>query len=388
VKDKYESNNRWTCVLDYKKIYKDFIQNRMSNPPADDEYCEIHHILPKCMGGSNAKSNLIRLRADDHFFAHLILAKSMKGDPIRGKLWVTVRFMAEIAYGKMNRKSHGDRIYIPRTHRLYALVRATAARENSGLNNPNTNKTIYDFVRKDGLQRTYTMNELCREFSLEIRLVYKVCVEKSRKTHKEWALQETALLPTFHWQRGNGHNLKRTDQTVHHWTHKDGRTLTGRCYDLSALSENYATSRFQNVVKRIINQAYGWYLTKDHEVAPTITSIIREKRRLAGDVITLKHVDGSVITGVRSEIGEKINGSASMMCMLMSGTVLNVRGWMLPETDPSTINLEASRLSKFQRYLVQSHTQSTERSPETLQNLPINIVMPSSVIPMSELFPH
>lgn len=59
--------------------YKAFIQNildtrgRFGIP--DGEYKERHHIIPKCMNGSNDKDNLIDLYAKEHFIAHKLLAK-------------------------------------------------------------------------------------------------------------------------------------------------------------------------------------------------------------------------------------------------------------------------------------------------------------------------
>lgn len=38
-------------------------------------YSERHHILPKCMGGTNAKENLVRLTAKEHFIAHKLLVR-------------------------------------------------------------------------------------------------------------------------------------------------------------------------------------------------------------------------------------------------------------------------------------------------------------------------
>lgn len=39
------------------------------------EYKETHHIRPKCIGGTNEKSNLVDLTAEEHYIAHLLLAK-------------------------------------------------------------------------------------------------------------------------------------------------------------------------------------------------------------------------------------------------------------------------------------------------------------------------
>lgn len=44
-----------------------------------DMYCERHHVLPKSLGGSNAKRNLIRLTYREHFLAHWLLTKFTRG---------------------------------------------------------------------------------------------------------------------------------------------------------------------------------------------------------------------------------------------------------------------------------------------------------------------
>lgn len=58
----------------YFAWYKNIIVNFISNPPLVDY--EIHHILPKSMGGSNDPSNLVRLPIRYHYVAHLLLWKS------------------------------------------------------------------------------------------------------------------------------------------------------------------------------------------------------------------------------------------------------------------------------------------------------------------------
>lgn len=57
--------------MDYKKIYYSLIEKRKNKD--FDGYGEIHHIQPKCLGGSNLESNLVKLTAREHFIAHLLL---------------------------------------------------------------------------------------------------------------------------------------------------------------------------------------------------------------------------------------------------------------------------------------------------------------------------
>lgn len=59
--------------MDYKKTYKKLIKS--ARRQHIDGYYEIHHIVPKAEGGSDDKSNLVKLTARQHYIAHLLLAK-------------------------------------------------------------------------------------------------------------------------------------------------------------------------------------------------------------------------------------------------------------------------------------------------------------------------
>jgi hypothetical protein len=48
-------------------------------------YSENHHIIPKSMGGSNAKKNIVSLTAKEHYICHLLLTKSVV-DEFRKKM--------------------------------------------------------------------------------------------------------------------------------------------------------------------------------------------------------------------------------------------------------------------------------------------------------------
>lgn len=59
--------------MDYKKIYDSLItrgKNRVL-----ESYKERHHIVPRCMGGSDDKENLVDLTAEEHYVAHQLLVK-------------------------------------------------------------------------------------------------------------------------------------------------------------------------------------------------------------------------------------------------------------------------------------------------------------------------
>ena len=59
--------------MNYKKHY-----NRLIKRARDrvlDCYTERHHVKPRCLGGSDAKRNIVRLTAEEHFVAHQLLVK-------------------------------------------------------------------------------------------------------------------------------------------------------------------------------------------------------------------------------------------------------------------------------------------------------------------------
>lgn len=59
--------------MNYQRIYDQFIADRRTKMP--DGTFEVHHILPRSLGGDDDQTNLIPLSPEDHFFAHLLLAK-------------------------------------------------------------------------------------------------------------------------------------------------------------------------------------------------------------------------------------------------------------------------------------------------------------------------
>lgn len=67
--------------MDYSNLYDLFIASRRKIEKITIEagYYEIHHVLPRSMGGSNAQENLIALSVRDHIFAHSLLAKAYGG---------------------------------------------------------------------------------------------------------------------------------------------------------------------------------------------------------------------------------------------------------------------------------------------------------------------
>lgn len=68
--------------MNYKKIYqqlieRSFLENRVKTKRTNKNfiYYESHHIVPRCLGGSDEKENLVLLTAREHFICHKLLVE-------------------------------------------------------------------------------------------------------------------------------------------------------------------------------------------------------------------------------------------------------------------------------------------------------------------------
>lgn len=68
--------------MDYQRVYDSIIKGaKLENRKKLDEsnfnyqYFENHHIIPKCLGGTNSKENLVLLTPREHYVCHKLLSK-------------------------------------------------------------------------------------------------------------------------------------------------------------------------------------------------------------------------------------------------------------------------------------------------------------------------
>jgi hypothetical protein len=59
--------------MNYKDIYQKIINNAKIKNNIKEKYYEIHHIIPKCLGGNNEPNNLVNLTLKEHYICHKLL---------------------------------------------------------------------------------------------------------------------------------------------------------------------------------------------------------------------------------------------------------------------------------------------------------------------------
>jgi len=61
--------------MNYRKVYNQIIERarKENRKKGEGTYYELHHVIPKCTGGTNKKGNLVLLTAREHFICHFLL---------------------------------------------------------------------------------------------------------------------------------------------------------------------------------------------------------------------------------------------------------------------------------------------------------------------------
>lgn len=96
--------------MNYSRIYDELISNAIQRNTTTFSIGEVekHHIIPKCMGGTDATENLVVLTIREHIIAHALLGKIYGG-----KLWFAAMAM------HMGRENY-------KNSRTLALIRSEA----------------------------------------------------------------------------------------------------------------------------------------------------------------------------------------------------------------------------------------------------------------------
>lgn len=93
--------------MNYKLHYQKLIDRARLRTMDDDTVFEIHHILPKCIYGTDQDDNLVALTPEEHLLAHILLTKIY---PYEGLMLAVVRMLAS-AYGDNNTRASFNKKY-------------------------------------------------------------------------------------------------------------------------------------------------------------------------------------------------------------------------------------------------------------------------------------
>lgn len=191
--------------MDYSRIYSEFIADRKRLAP--EGYFERHHIMPRSLGGSDERSNLIDLSPEDHFFAHLLLAK-IHG----GKMASALQLLADTAGRRWSLRFC--------SRRAYGLGKRIAARLKgeawTAEGNPNFRPELVDWANyRTGENRRATIYEMHLTFGAS-RPSWTAVANGSRPSLRGWLLAHR-LSAHRHSEKGK----------LFTFVNRDGREFSG-----------------------------------------------------------------------------------------------------------------------------------------------------------------
>jgi hypothetical protein len=224
--------------MNYNRIYKEFITNRLKIQPVKPVYFEKHHIIPRSLGGNDEPKNIIRLTPEDHFFAHLLLAKIYGG-----KLWAPIAFMVG-----GNRK-----FYKPTSSRLsHGWAARALARSLSGELAYQFDKKIHHLINADGVTWVGLQSEIPNQLGISKSMANMV-IKGRVSVAKGWSLVGEERKTNA----GSKHAMYRPE--IRDFCHVDGRTFTGTQIEFANVEGMHrpAVCKLVSGASKIWN---GWYL--------------------------------------------------------------------------------------------------------------------------------
>lgn len=137
--------------MNYKKIYDNIILKyrnlnlqKLDKKDSNYIYLEKHHIIPRCMSGSDNEENLVNVPAKVHFICHLLLTKIYKNTKFESRLW-----------NAAHRFVHGNKGQqkVKITSNQYKTIKENFSKfrseENRGRGNPNYGNRWTEEQRKN-----------------------------------------------------------------------------------------------------------------------------------------------------------------------------------------------------------------------------------------------
>ncbi|AUG88274.1 homing endonuclease [Salmonella phage Mutine] len=183
-----------------------------------DGYSETHHVIPKCMGGSDERHNLVELTPEEHFVAHQLLVKIF---PHNHKLAFAANAMC-LNNGKVGRTTN---------NKLFGWLRRKLSDSNKQMykDNPHLRE-----LRSIMMKRTHQNNPQLRKAQSE-RLKKKGIFVIQPPWKSNCATQESLMI----W--------KNADKYYDWWkVNKKGYTVMAKAFGFKG-----KTTPHENMIKKL-----------------------------------------------------------------------------------------------------------------------------------------
>lgn len=235
--------------MDYSAIYNRLVL-KARNRGIPEGYYEVHHIIPRSMGGSDHPSNLVELTAKEHYIAHMLLYK-IHNHSEYGSAMVKAWFCMSTIGDRNNR-------YYSRT---YELARLRYVESITGTKHPRHNPIVCRF-EKQGEYFQGTSVEFYTKYGYYQGRVSALVNEKI-KSMDGWRLIEKDGVSVAHkryvYADTRGLLNGNANRTVYHFVHESGTVFSGTMAEFNGLYRSQKVDLSALVSKRQ-KISKGWKL--------------------------------------------------------------------------------------------------------------------------------
>lgn len=178
----------------YTKAYYKIIEKRKENPAIEGE---IHHIIPKSLGGSDNKDNLVKLTYREHYLCHLLLTKMCESINKIKMCWA----LHMLTFSKTSYSSH-----------QYETARKIHIK-NLKENHPSKNKEWVDIVSKTVYDNWKDNTERRKKTSDIMKKRWE-----ERRSELTEHNKKISILGNLAYKEKNKHKLEYKGEYFHSWS--------------------------------------------------------------------------------------------------------------------------------------------------------------------------
>lgn len=264
--------------MDYQRIYNEFIADRRIKETSLTGYTEKHHILPRSLGGDNSKENIIRLTAQDHYFAHELIARIYGGGMWNALFLMSLDKSNSAKKAKIKRKQYeiakikfsehqsekmtGDgNNFFGKKHKkevikLIIEKRVQVVGKDHHKYNPDS---VYWQNIETGERLYATQNEFRKMKGLSHKPVSMVFHGK-RKTHKGWFCEKHNTRDSALDCSNKGIKHHKSDLNTYVFEHESGLIFEGTRQDFYNSEHGVNEHGVRAVINGINKTVKGWKL--------------------------------------------------------------------------------------------------------------------------------
>lgn len=315
---------------------------------------EIHHIVPKSLGGLNTKNNLVLLTPREHFLAHKLLYKHYN---LEGT--INQKYSMALAFNRLSKLKAADGSIKKVTSRLYEELKLVINQKMTGEGNPMygvpstrkgtkiTDPKVIENVKLAGVRSrkligtfdwknkytneivlNTTIHTLAETYGLSIRKL--ACIlntkgkEADRKSHKGWHLLEVDPI--------NKKQNTKNETTATTWYNLDNQDLTiyGTVLDICKMdpSVNYRTLlvTFNHNLRLKESSHKGWTTEYTFNLKKDRYNFLNNKK------FTFTHTQTKIeYTGTLNDFTAAYNLRKNKVVELADKQLQSHKGWTINE---------------------------------------------------------